>query len=314
MDLQQWGRGMRAAPELLFWPGSLGSRGYAALLEAAVAGRFRHMAISPYMIGQLLGDGHSAKEVVDEARAHGVQLTHMDGVSSWAPLWYGADPMPHIKARFDFDARQCLDFAEACGLQSIVVAGAFDRGALPLDVLVESFGRFCDAAARRQMRVELEFVPFWGIPDLAAAWEIVRRAGRPNGGIVVDVWHLQKGSANFRQDLQLLAKIPASCIQDVQLADAAIQARSDSMYAEGRFRQFPGDGQLAIDRIVEILAAKGSLRWIGTEVAGSAIDTLSNTQAGVRCAAATQAVVQRLGQSSAGLESLRPGACVSMGY
>ncbi len=277
-------RSVATKPDKLFWPGSLGTRGYAALLEAAAAGGFKSMAISPLMISQLLADGRNGDDIVAEAYASGIMLSHMDGMSSWAPLWHQVDPLPHIKARFDFSAEQCLDFAETVGLRSILVAGAFDRGALPGDVLIESFSNFCDVAAKRQMRVELEFVPFWGIPNLPTAWDIVRQASRPNGGILVDTWHLQKGSADFERDLGLLATIPAGYIQNVQLADAMIKPKTESIYAEGRFRLFPGDGELAITRIVQIIAAKGDLQWIGLEIFGAAIDNLSNTEAG-KCSA-----------------------------
>lgn len=288
-------RSPKCAPDTLFWPGSLGGRGFPALLEAASAGDFKHMAISPLLISRLLAEGRRGGDIVAEAHASGITLSHLDGMSSWAPLWHQADPLPHVKARFDFSAEQCLDFAEAVGLQSLLVAGAFDHGALPLDVLVESFGNFCDAAAKRRMRVELEFVPFWGIPDLPAAWDIVRQADRPNGGILIDTWHLQKGSNDFERDVALLATVPANCIQNVQVADATIKPKADSIYAEGRFRTFPGNGELAINRVVHLVAAKGNLQWIGPEIFGAAIDDLSNVEAGNRMGASVKSVVDQLG-------------------
>src|SRR5262249_31545627 len=150
----------------------------------------------------------TADDVLAEAREAGVTLSHMDGVSSWAPIWYQADPLPHIKARFDYSSERCLDFAEALGLRAILAAGSFDRDALAPDVLVRAFADFCDAAGRRDMRVDLEFVPFWGIPDLPAAWDIVGAADRPNGGILVDTWHMAKGSTDIERDLALLASLP----------------------------------------------------------------------------------------------------------
>jgi sugar phosphate isomerase/epimerase len=282
-------------PRMLFWPGSLASRGFEALLEAAASGGFHYMAISPLMISQLIASGMSPTDMIAVARGSEVTLSHMDGVSSWTPLWHQADPLPHIKARLDFSAEQCLNMAEAVGLQSILVAGAFDRGALPLGVLEDAFGNFCDAAAKRGMRVELEFVPFWGIPDLPVAWEIVRQADRPNGGLLIDTWHLQKGSTDFERDLRLLGTIPAGRIVNVQLADAALTPQADTLYAEGRFRRFAGDGELAIERMVDLVCAKGGgLDWIGPEIFGEAIDSLSSAEAGRRGAASMRSILQRV--------------------
>lgn len=277
----------------LFWAGGL-TRDYTSLLEIAAAANFEHMAISPFMINQLLSSGRTAEDIVAEARASKVTLTALDGVSSWAPLWYPANSLPHVKARLDFPVKQCLDFAEAVGLQSIVAAGVFDRGALPIDVLIKSFGDFCDEAAKRQMRVDLEFIPLWGIPDLPTAWEIVRQANRPNGGILLDTWHLQKGAIDFEHDLQLLASIPRGVIQSVQIGDAKLKPQTDSLYKEVGLRLFPGDGELANDRILKILAAKGGVRWIGPEVFGAAINDLSNIDAGRRCKTSLQSVIAYL--------------------
>jgi sugar phosphate isomerase/epimerase len=278
-------------PELLFWPGSLGRRGYDALLTAAQAGGFPRMAISPLTISDLLTSGIGAEQVLSQARDHGVTLTQLDGVASWAPSAGSAHTSSGLRARFAFSADQCLEMCTALGLDSILAAGVFDLGAHPLEVLVGSFGRFCDAAATRGIRVELEFVPIWGIPDLATAWEIVRRADRPNAGLLVDTWHLQKGSSNFEADLLLLESIPAGQLANLQLADATCSPEADALFDQNRFRRFPGDGELAVGRIARIIAAKGGLRRIGTEIFGRVIDDLSAEEAGRRSAAASRSVL-----------------------
>lgn len=282
------------APQPLFWPGSLNVRGFSSLLDSVLSGGYRNMAISPLMINQVLTSGRSITEVLTEARSYGVTLSHLDGVSSWAPLWHQEDPMPWIKERFDFSPEQCLDMAEALGMTSILAVGAFDRGALPVEVLIQTFGEFCDEAAKRKMRVELEFIPFWGIPDLTFAWDIVSGANRPNSGLLIDTWHLQKGTKDLEGDIKLLASIPQGIIQNVQLADASIAPQADSIYGEGRFRQFPGDGELAIDRILKAVYEAGALQWVGTEIFGEAIDKLTSVEAGKRSASSTKLAIGRL--------------------
>ena len=277
-------------PELLFWPGSLGARGYGALLAAAQAGAFTRMAISPLTVNEVLSAG-TAEDALSQARDHGVALTQLDGVASWAPAAGTSNSSSGLRARFAFSTDECLQMCTALGLDSILAAGVFDRGAHSLEVLVEAFGRFCDTAAPRGIRVELEFVPIWGIPDLTTAWEIVRRADRQNAGLLVDTWHLQKGSTDFEADLLLLESIPAEQLANLQLADAAGTPDADSLFAQNRFRRFPGDGELEIQRVTQIITAKGGLRRIGTEIFGQAIDDLSAEEAGRRSAAATRSVL-----------------------
>jgi hypothetical protein len=145
--------GPSPTPDLVFWPGGLGSLGFAAVLEAAATGGFTRMAISPLMIHQLLATGSTAG-IIAHAHQSGVTLSDLDGVASWAPLWHEDNPMPWIRERFNFTSAQRLDMASATGLTSVLVAGAFDRGALDIDTLTEHFGAFCDDAAARDIRVE----------------------------------------------------------------------------------------------------------------------------------------------------------------
>jgi sugar phosphate isomerase/epimerase len=284
----------KCTTEKMFWPGSLGNRDFTTLIEVAANGGFNNMAISPLMIHKLFLSGRCVDDIIAEAQAKNIKIIQMDGVSSWTPIHYPANAPPGIKERFAFSGRQCLDMAESMGLQSILIAGAFERGALPLDVLVKSFTDFCDAAAERHIHVDLEFVSFWGIPDLLSAWEIVSIAERQNGGILIDTWHFQKGSNDFERDLRLLFSIPKEYIHYLQIADAPAASEGTSLYEEGRFRCFPGDGVLDIDSIVQTVATMGGVRFVGMEIFGKAIDNLSPVHAGQRCSDAIQPYINAL--------------------
>ncbi len=280
-------------PELVFWPGSRYGEGFDALLDAAAAAGFAAMAVSTLMLEQLLSAGRTATSVLRDASTAGLTLSQLDGMSSWAPVWYGDDVSPALRERFDCPAARCLELATEFQLEAVVAVGVFDRGELGRDVLVDAFGAFCDAAVHSGQRVDLEPIPYWGVPDLATAWDIVAGAGRSNGGILVDTWHLQKGSRDLESDLELLAGIPAACLTNVQLADAAVAAEADTLRAEGQLRRFPGDGELALERIVSIIAGKGGLRWIGAELAGTHIDGLPIREAARRCAESTKDTLTR---------------------
>ncbi len=281
-------------PELLFWSGSIAGRGFKELLIACKAGNFKRVAVSPLLISQLLDSGQDAASILDEATENGVQLFELDGVSSWAPIWFTSNVIQPIRERFNFPSEQCLDLAEAVGIKTILAAGAFDAGSIPLEELAASFANFCDAAAARNMYVELEFVPFWGIPNLQFAWDIIRLAGRSNSGILVDTWHLQMGSADFENNLTLFESIPAQHLRSIQLADAKLKPQAETLYQEGRFRLFPGDGELALERMVRILLDKGGLENIGTEIFGGAIDQLSSSEAGRRSAESIQQLLPEI--------------------
>ncbi|TDC38362.1 sugar phosphate isomerase/epimerase [Micromonospora sp. 15K316] len=279
--------------ELIFWPGSLGERGFEAVLDAAQAGGFAAAALSPLMIHNLLDSGRDGPQLRAEAAARGVRLAQLDGATSWAPIWYGEEMAAPLRERFDFSEDRILDLAEAAGMDSVLAAGAFDPGAVPLDELVTSFATFCDRAAERDIRVELEFVPFWGVPSLAVAWDIVRGADRPNGNLMIDTWHLLKGSADPQAALALLPDIPGEKLTGLQLADALTAPQAETLYGEGRFRRFPGDGELPLDQVARLLLDKGGLVRVGAEVFGEAVDSLDPAAAGARAAATVTATLAR---------------------
>ena len=59
----------------------------------------------------------------------------------------------------------------------------------PLVDLVEPFGALCDRAAEHGVLVGFEFLPYSGVRSIGEVWQVVSAADRPNGGIIVDLWH-----------------------------------------------------------------------------------------------------------------------------
>jgi sugar phosphate isomerase/epimerase len=111
--------------------------------------------------------------------------------------------------------------------------------------------------------VALEFMPYSGVPDLATAWRVVRDAGRPNGALIVDVWHWARaGTAPI--DLE---PVPADRIVALQLCDVLADPM-DSPRAESLgHRLLPGQGYGDAVGVVRALRDKGvRLRVVAVEV------------------------------------------------
>ena len=88
----------------------------------------------------------------------------------------------------------------------------------------------CDKAAGIGVRADLEFMPFWGLPDLEAAWAIVGGADRANSGITVDTWHFSEG----KPDADLLEALPGRRFVALQVNDGQLRQISGSL-PETRF-------------------------------------------------------------------------------
>lgn len=157
--------------------------------------------------------------------------------------------------------RPTLALAAALGAQRLNVSGDDAHTSR----LAGNFGRLCDLAAEVGLGVDLEFMRFRVVGSLPRALDIVRRAARPNGRLLIDLLHLYRSGGTP----QMLRAVPAAALGSVQLCDAPLRGPGDAALAdEARAgRLFPGEGGLPLR---EYLDALPSGLPIGVEVPTSA--------------------------------------------
>lgn len=130
-----------------------------------------------------------------------------------------------------------------------VIAGAMDDD---IDRLAEHFMQLCDLAAPLDLSVNLEPVTYFPIGDIAHAGEVLRKANRPNGGLLVDTLHF----ARAHDDVEALAALPHSWFRFMQLSDAPAHApptREGLVHAARQERLYLGEGGLDIRGVVAAL-------------------------------------------------------------
>jgi sugar phosphate isomerase/epimerase len=225
------------------------------LIGVAAAAGFHGLTLWPNMWRHALRrDGLTLKDVRDLLDEHGVTVTDIETVADWRPSTAGAG--------FPSTGRlEAFEVARALGARTLDTAHAVG-GELDLDRDAAAFAQLCDDAAEHGLRVALEFVPFTAVPDLGTALELVRRAGRPNAGLVIDLWHLARsGSAPGA-----LADVPPQLIYTVQLADGPATPPDDLIEDARSRRQIPGAGELRIAEGIATLCGMGVDVPIGPEV------------------------------------------------
>ncbi|MEY3679426.1 MAG: hypothetical protein RL547_38, partial [Actinomycetota bacterium] len=154
-------------------------------------------------VGQFLAlekEGWSTSRIAETLDQHGVGLSEIEVITGLGRDGRGGD-----RAALWEDAAWRL--ADAFGCRYLQVIG-------PAGERVEAaraFGTLCDRAADHGLVVGLEFVPFTDIVSAGDSWRIVEDAGRANGGVCVDVWHVERGT----RDLEELARIPGELITGV---------------------------------------------------------------------------------------------------
>lgn len=102
------------------------------------------------------------------------------------------------------------------GLKSILACAAYSEGAVVAEQLIDGFAELCQRAARIDVWVDLEPMPFFGCDDVAAAWAVVGQGGQCNSGILIDTWHFYEAS---HYTLEVLDDIPGQYFRTMQIND-----------------------------------------------------------------------------------------------
>ena len=184
-----------------------------------------------------------------ELSDHGMETVELEFLSDW---WTDGERRIESDSRLEF-LRRCADGLAA----SHVKIGADEANDdFDLDRWAEQFARVCDAFAEVGTAVALEFTAFSNVPTLSRAHELVDAAGHDNGGLLLDIWHLERGGYAVDE----LAALPVGYVKGVELDDGATAPASDPYLDTVNNRRLPGMGEFAVETFARTLAGIG---WAG---------------------------------------------------
>lgn len=153
----------------------------------------------------------------------------------------------------DFTVERFRPFLDVCGAleaKAVLVAGDDADEAR----LTASYAAFCDAAAPYGLSADLEFMPWTNVPDCKSALRIVRAAGRPNGGILVDALHTGRSATTLAD----LAAVPREMLHYAQICDAPVptpRTNEELIFTARCARLPPGEGGIDLEGIFAALPA-----------------------------------------------------------
>ncbi len=264
------------------WNGTVRSLPLREQVRAASLAGCEALSITPAGVARWSAEGITTQAMRSIAADAGVRLFHLDPLIRWVEHW-----QPDLPAgAFPYEALSSTEseffaMAEALGVESFTVWGAFPEGTLTFNQIVDAFGALCARAAARGLRCWLEFLPMYGITCLAQAWAIVAAAAAPNSGLVFDFWHYFRG----RPDDDLLRSIPSGKIAAVQICDAtASPPPGVPLGRDGQMsRRLPGEGDFRIADIMRILETSAALDVVGLEIFSTKFDAMTADQIGAAC-------------------------------
>jgi sugar phosphate isomerase/epimerase len=201
--------------------------------------------------------GDALRKLLDD---EGLTAGALEGSLSWVDG-------PEAASR---DADHLLDLASAIG------AGLLHAASLAPDLdlprAADGFAALCERARALDIDVAVEFIPYYAVPDLKTACDVVRESGASNGGICLDFMHFERQSGG--PDYDLLRQIPSEYIKYVQPTDApaeVIESPEGYMTQCITERPVPGEGVIDIDRMVQAIEATGAEPYLAFQVCNPAL-------------------------------------------
>ena len=233
--------------------------------------------------------GHSDADIRAMIADHGVAVNETEVLAGWAPVTESRSTDDAVLASLlNLDERDVFAMATAVGARSVT---AVELLGAPVDIdgAAEAFASLCDRAGEHGLVVNLEFMPFSGIPDLTTGYRIVREAGRSNGGLDIDAWHFHRSGSTLDQ----LAAIPGEMVTLVQLSDAPLEAPPDIRMETGTARLLPGEGGIDLAGILRTLRQIGCDAPIGVEVFSTELYSKTPAEAACLAVDALRAIIDR---------------------
>src|SRR3954447_23846385 len=165
-----------------------------------------------------------------------------------------------------------LTAAETLGARQIKIGPdveTIDDTVPPLDDLdhwAAELHQLAGQAAKGGTRVALEPLPFSNITDFRLAAELVTAADHPAAGLVVDIWHLERGPSTLVD----VAAIPGEMVFAVELNDAPPPQSTDLFHDTIHHRVLCRSGTFDVDGFVETLGRIGFAGPWGVEILSDA--------------------------------------------
>ncbi|MGD0391089.1 MAG: sugar phosphate isomerase/epimerase [Acidimicrobiales bacterium] len=280
---------MTGADDLVLCSGTL-RRGlpFAERLDAASGATFDAISLWGRDYAAARAEGLSDADMRAMLDDHGLVVAELDPAWWWLPGASDIDIAPELDSEdvFRFGEADLFAMADALGARSVNAVDVFG-GTWDVEGAAEAFAGLCTRAAEHGLLVHIEWLPWSKIPDLATALRIVQLAGRPNGGLNIDAWHLVRSGVTVDE----LRDVPGSLIFGVQLDDGPLEPEPNLIDATLHNRALPGDGAFDLSAIVSALRDTGTTAPIGVEVFSDALHALPAGEAARAAAQATRAVL-----------------------
>ncbi len=166
-----------------------------------------------------------------------------------------------------------------------VKIGDFYSTPCSLPQVTEAFASLCREAERYGATIGFEFMDSSMLPGLESALEMVKAAGAPNGGLILDIVQAEM----LRIPHEAISRIPKQYLINVELNDGALPG--SPLHDPARMRRFCGEGDFNIKGFVSAVRSTGYAGPWAVEVMSKELSVLPLDELGSRAFRTTMAAL-----------------------
>jgi len=175
--------------------------------------------------------------------------------------WYAEGK---IRAASDTMRKEMLAASDTLLPTNIKIAPTLHRDERDNNIalMADEFGKLAQEAAEHGTHIALEIMPFSNIRTLKTGLAIAQGANHPNGGLLLDIWHINRGHIPYAE----LEKVPVKFIKSVEMNDADRYPISPLWHDTIYRRKLCGEGVLDQKGFVAAIRKTGYKGHWGVEV------------------------------------------------
>jgi sugar phosphate isomerase/epimerase len=155
-----------------------------------------------------------------------------------------------------------LAMATQIGAGLVKALGNLGAEPVSIDEYASGFSTLCRRAASHGLEVVIELYPGSSIRKPAPASQIVIQAGETNGGLLIDNWHMWRGSVPMED----IAALAPTMIKHVELSDGPAEQVGSLLEDTLLRRLLPGEGSFPVIAFLRAIAATGYDGTYGVEI------------------------------------------------
>jgi sugar phosphate isomerase/epimerase len=212
---------------------------------------------------------------------NGIVHLELEGLPDW---WSGGPE----RAASDELRRFMLTAAEALGARHLKVTPDTSGAPWEPDHWAAEFARLAGQAGDAGARLGIEFLPWANIATVHDALRLVEDAGHPGGGIVIDVWHVERVGTSPDD----LAALPQHRIVGVELDDADGEVVGTLFEDTVDRRRYCGEGSFDLPGIATSLRGAGWSGPWGVEILSTGHRRLDVRQAAAHAATTARRLLE----------------------